>query len=146
MGLSLFDFEPSCCGDFGLFLRHCQGQHTVIVCGGDGLGVDALDIEAAGVGTVVTLTADVAVGVFFLFLTLVLGGDGQAILVDINADVFLLEAGEIGLKDILAVLFGDVGAESRDIGVIPKAAAHFLKITERVISCLLYTSPSPRDA
>ena len=129
-----FDLEPSCCGDFGLFLRHCQGQHAIVVGGGDSLGVDALDIEAAGVGTIVTLTANVAVGVFFLFLTLVLGGDGQAILVDINADVFLLKSGKIGFKDILAVLFGDVGAESRDIVIIPKAAAHFFKITERVIS------------
>ena len=53
-----FDLEPSCCGDFGLFLRHCQGQHAIVVGGGDSLGIDALDIEAAGVGTIVTLTAN----------------------------------------------------------------------------------------
>ena len=67
------------------FLRHGQGQDAVFISGLDALDVDLGDVEASGVGTVVTLAADVAVLVAALVLGLgVLGLDGQNVVIKYN--------------------------------------------------------------
>ena len=77
-------------------LRHGQGQDAVFIRGGDALLVDLGNIEAAGVGAVVTLTAQVGtVFVLLILILAVLGLDDEDIVVDVDLDLFLLEAGQI---------------------------------------------------
>lgn len=103
--LGSLDLKASCRGDLGGLLRHGEGQDTVVILGGDGICINALDIEAAAERAVVTLAAHKAVlALFLFFLGLALRGDGQAILVDVDVDVFLLKAGQLSLEDIIAVL------------------------------------------
>ena len=82
------------------FLRHGQGQDAVFISGLDALNVDLGDVEASGVGTVVTLAADVAVLILARALVAavvlglsVLGLDGQNVIVNVDVDVLLRKPG-----------------------------------------------------
>ena len=65
----------------------------------DALDVDLGHVETSGVRTVVTLAANViALVVLFALAVLVLGMDGQNVIVDVDVDVFLAEARQVGFK------------------------------------------------
>ena len=55
--LGLFDLKTSCRRNLGGLLRHGQSQDAVVILGGDGIGIDTLDVEAAAERAVVTLAA-----------------------------------------------------------------------------------------
>lgn len=81
------------------FLGHGQRQDTVFICGLDVLDVDLGHVEASGVRTIVTLAADViTLVVLFVVAVLMLGLNGQDVIIDVNVDVFLAEARQVGLK------------------------------------------------
>lgn len=77
-------------------LRQGQLQHAAVVFGLDGGGVDAGDVKAAAERAVPALPADEVV-LFLLGFFLFLGGNGQAVAVDIDADVLFGEAGRSAL-------------------------------------------------
>jgi hypothetical protein len=80
-------------------LGHGQRQDSVFIGGLDALDVDLGHVETSGVRTVVTLAANViALVVLFALAVLVLGMDGQNVIVDIDVDVFLAEARQVGFK------------------------------------------------
>ena len=74
-------------------LGHGQRQDAVFIGGLDALDVDLGHVETSRVRTVVTLAANViALVVLFALAVLVLGMDGQNVIVDVDVDVFLAEA------------------------------------------------------
>ena len=78
-------------------LGHGQRQDTVFIGGLDALDVDLGHVEASGVRTIVTLAADViALVVLFVLAVLVLGPDGQDVVVYVYVDVFILESRLVG--------------------------------------------------
>ena len=93
--LGLFDLKTSCRRNLGGLLRHSQSQDAVVILSGDTVSINTFNIETAAERSVITLAAyKTVVALVFLFLGLALRGNGQAILVDINVDIFLLEAGQ----------------------------------------------------
>ena len=83
------------------FLGHGQRQDSVFIVGLDALDVDLGHVETSGVRTVVTLAANViALVVLFALAVLVLGMDGQNVIVDIDVDIFFLKARQFGLEEI----------------------------------------------
>ena len=89
-------------------LRQGQLQHAAVVFGLDGGGVDAGDVKAATERAVPALPADEVV-LFLLGFFLFLGGNGQAVAVDIDADVLFGEAGQIGLDQVMIALVENIG-------------------------------------
>ena len=73
------------------FLGHGQRQNAVFIRSLDALDVNLGHVEASGVGAVVTLAADViALVVLLVLAVLVLGMNGQDVVVNVDVDVFLL--------------------------------------------------------
>ena len=94
----LLDFEPSG-GRYGLnLLRHGELQHAVGILCLDAINIHAGHIEATAVGTIETLALDEVLLLVFL-VHLALGGDGQTVVLNVDLDVFLLEAGEFGIQN-----------------------------------------------
>ena len=92
----LLDLQTAACGNLGSLLRHRQRQDAVSVGSLDTVDVDAGDVKAAAVRTVVTLALYEAVLLVLLILVdLSLGADGQAIVFDVYLDILLLEAGQL---------------------------------------------------
>lgn len=117
------------------FLRHGQGQDAVFISGLDALDIDLGDVEASGVGTVVTLTADVAVLVAALVLRIgVLGLDGQNVVINVNVDVFLAKARQIGLELVAVGSLGNIRAEGVDLLLTPEGFLHLLELAQRVVA------------
>ena len=116
------------------FLRHVQREDAVLIGGGDAVHVDLGDVEAAGVGAVVTLAADVFALVVLLVVVLgVLGLDREGIVVDVDLDILFLEAGQLGLELVGVVGLADVGAEAvRDGRGVPERSLHLLHLPEGI--------------
>ena len=135
-GLASLDRQSPAAGDLDVLLRQRQAQHAVVVAGLDALGLDAGDIEAPRVAAVAALAADVAL-VLLLVLVPALGLDGQVVAVDVDGDVLLLHAGQIGLEQVMVALVLNVGLERADIAeevaVAEERALQRLHVAERVI-------------
>ena len=135
MGDGSVDLQPAGGGD-GLFpLGHGQGQHAVLIGGGDILGLDAGDIEAAGEGAVGPLAAQVIAGaVLVLPAGAALGGDGQVVAVDVDVDVLLLHAGQVRLQDDGVAGILDVGPEAAQrIAAGEEAPLQLVQVTEGMV-------------
>ena len=130
------DRQSPAAGDLDVLLRQRQAQYAVVVAGLDALGLDAGDIEAPRVAAVAALAADVAL-VLLLVLVPALGLDGQVVAVDVDGDVLLLHAGQIGLEQVMVALVLNVGLERADVAeevaVAEERALQRLHVTERVI-------------
>ena len=73
-------------------LGHGQRQDAVFIGSLDAFHIDLGHVEASGIRTIVTLAADViALVIFFVLAVLVLGTNGQDVVVDVEMDVFLVE-------------------------------------------------------
>ena len=130
------DRQSPAAGDLDVLLRQRQAQHAVVVAGLDALGLDAGDIEAPRVVAVAALAADVAL-VLLLVLVPALGLDGQVVAVDVDGNVLLLHAGQIGLEQVMVALVLNVGLERADVAeevaVAEECALQRLHVAERVI-------------
>ena len=100
-------------------LRQGQLQHAAVVFGLDGGGVDAGDVKAAAERAVPALPADEVV-LFLLGFFLFLGGNGQAVAVDIDADV--LFGKEMCIRDRVSI--GCPDAYQPDSRVLEFAAGY----------------------
>ena len=81
-------------GELLALLGQGQLQHAVVVLRLYLVGLDARYIEAAAVGAVGTLAADVLIFlILFLMLRVTLGVDGEPIAVDVELDILLVESG-----------------------------------------------------
>ena len=76
-------------------LGHDQGQDAVGIRSLDVVDLNAGDVKAAGEAAVHALALDVVELLVFLIL-LALDADGQNVVLDVNVDVLLLEAGQLG--------------------------------------------------
>ena len=140
----LFYLQSAAGGDQGGLLRHGQLQHTVAVLGFDLVYLDGGHVKASGVRTVVTLTLYVVLlALLGLFLSLlvvlavvaVLGGDSQNVVFNVQLDVLLLEAGQLGLQLVAVAGVDNVGTEAAHYGAAAEnAALKLFKVTERIIS------------
>lgn len=84
-------------GELLALLGQGQLQHAVVVLRLYLVGLDARYIEAAAVGAVGTLAADVLIFlILFLMLRVTLGVDGEPIAVDVELDILLVESGQVG--------------------------------------------------
>ena len=93
-------------------LGHGQRQDSVFIGGLDALDVDLGHVETSRVRTVVTLAANViALVVLFALAVLVLGMDGQNVIVDVDVDVFLTEARQVGFK-LIAVRVSEMSVRN----------------------------------
>ena len=130
----LFDFESAAGGLFLLLLRKSQGQDAVLVACLDVRAVDAADIKAAAVGAERTLTAQEAVLLFLLLkLGMTLGGDAQGVVLYIDVDVFLLEAGQISLQRVAVSGVLDIGFQFAQRTVGEEGSFQIVEILERVV-------------
>ena len=101
-------------GNLHCLLGQLQCQHTAVVGGGNTLRPDAGDVEAPAVRAVGTLTAHVLPLFLLLFMFgVTLGLDGEGVAVQLQLDVLLLEAGQVGLQLVVVAFIGDVGFELR---------------------------------
>ena len=130
----LFDFESAAGGLFLLLLRKSQGQDAVLVACLDVRAVDAADIKAAAVGAERTLAAQEAVLLFLLLkLGMTLGGDAQGVVLYIDVDVFLLEAGQISLQRVAVSGVLDIGFQFAQRTVGEEGSFQIVEILERVV-------------
>ena len=130
----LLDFQASGSGLRGNQLGHCQCQDAVVKAGLDGLGVHAIQIEAAGETAIGALAAEIIpLLVLLLVVGVTLGTDGQGVVRDINVDIFLLEAGQVGLEHVLRVILADVSAEGACALVAEKFPFHPLHHAEGIV-------------
>ena len=128
------------------FLGHGQRQDTVFIGGLDVLGVDLGHVEASGIRTIVTLAADViTLVVFFVLAVLVLGTNGQDVIIDVNVDVFLAEARQVGLKLVAVRRLGNVGAERIDLLVTPEILLHLFQFAERIVAHTIASAVKRHD-
>jgi hypothetical protein len=98
----------------GVLLGHLQRQHAAVVTGLDIRSLDAADVKAAAVRAVGALAADeLAALVLVLVLGMALGVDGQGVALQIQMDVLLLEAGQVGFQLKVVALVGNIGLELR---------------------------------
>ena len=133
--MSLLDLELAAGRDLGRLLRHGQREDAVFVLGLDAVDVDAGDVEAAGEGAVEAFALDeVLLLVLFLLLALVLGADGQAVVLNVDLDVVLVEAGQLRLQLEGVAGVDHVGAEGRDHAprVAEEAALELVELTEGI--------------
>ena len=119
-------------GDHRGLLGQGQLQDAVVVGGGDAALVDAADIEGAGEGPVPALPADIGALVSLLLLGLLVGGlDGEDAFLQLQGDLLLGEAGQLGLQQELVAQVTDVRAEGGQVGV-GVAKELLLKVVEHV--------------
>src|SRR6266850_5696422 len=96
------------------FLRQREFQDAVVVLGLGGRFVDLLaERERALDRAVIALGAKHRVAVLGVFLVLHFRGDRDFVAVNGDADVFLLDAGQVGQHLIFLVVLGYVHAELR---------------------------------
>ena len=127
-------------------LGHGQRQDAVFIGGLDALDVDLGHVETSRVRTVVTLAANViALVVLFALAVLVLGMDGQNVIVDVDVDVFLAEARQVGFKLIAVRRLGNVGAERIDLLVTPEILLHLFQLTERIVAHTIASAVKRHD-
>src|SRR5215831_371300 len=100
-----------------LTLRDAEGQHTVLVVGLYGLGVDGVgEREAAGERAIAALDAQIVL-VLRLFagpgragdlFELALAADGQNVVLDANVELLRFDVRQVGLDHELMLVFEDV--------------------------------------
>ena len=115
-------------------LGHGQRQDSVFIGGLDALDVDLGHVETSGVRTVVTLAANViALVVLFALAVLVLGMDGQNVIVDIDVDVFLAERPAGSASSYSRPRLGMSVRNGFDLLVTPEILLHLFQLTERIV-------------
>lgn len=96
---ALLDLDPAAGGNLFGLLGQAQGQHALVVGGGDLLGVDAGDIETSGEGAGGTFAAQIlAFLVLVLLLVVVLCGDGQNIALKLQMNVLPVKARQVSVS------------------------------------------------
>ena len=80
-------------------LRHGELQNAVSVLGLNAVHVHAGHVKAPAVGTVETLALD-EVLLLFILVQFALGGNGKAVVLNVDLDIFLLEAGSTGISAV----------------------------------------------
>lgn len=120
---------------FGLGeLGQRQAENTVTVGGGNVRSVDPNGVKASGIGTESAFTADViALLIFLLEIRVPLCIDGQGAFVEVDVDIVLVKAGQIGLKQVILSLVPDVGAETGGGTVREEGTLQLIKAAERVV-------------
>ena len=71
--------------------------------------------------------------------------DGQNVIVDIDVDVFLAEARQVGFKLIAVRRLGNVGAERIDLLVTPEILLHLFQLTERIVAHTIASAVKRHD-
>ena len=106
------DFQSAAVGLCCLLLRQIKRQNAVFIGCADVVGIDSIQREGAAVGTIGTFTAQVVSAIVLLFVVrMTLGIDGQAVTVNINVNVFLPEARQIGGENQLVAGIFNIGTE-----------------------------------
>lgn len=133
--LLLLKVEPPRCGTSGgSLLRQSQLQHAVVVAAADFFALHVGDVKAAAEGTVGTLPAQViALVILLLGLSAALGGDGQAVTVDIYGDVLFLHTGQICFQFIVIALILDIGVEPCGVPIAKEGLLKVLQIPEGIV-------------
>ena len=89
-----------------------QAQNTVHILGFDLVGIYAGDVKASLVGAVGALHADhFILLVLFLDLGFALSADDQRVILNVQSDILLLEAGQVSLQQVVVALVRHIGAE-----------------------------------
>lgn len=107
----LLDGDLPALGDHLALLGQGQLQHAVIIGGGDVFLLDAGDVKGALVAAAAALPAQVLALLLLFGGLLVLGGDGENAVLQVQVDVALIKAGQISLQQVVVALVLDVGAE-----------------------------------
>lgn len=137
----LFNFNLPGCWDYLCFLGQDQLQHTIGIFCLDVLGFDAGQVKATAIRAIGAFHPDNLVLLLLLHIGVALGPDGQCIIRQIQMDILLVEAGEIGLQQVVVTFIGYIGLELSQIGVTEEviemrakeAALHFLHFSEGVV-------------
>ena len=95
---ALLDFQSSGGWNRLDLLRHGELQNAVTVCGLNPVDIDTGDIKTAAVGAIEAFALDVVL-LLLLLVKFPLGRDGQAVIFDVNLDVFFLKPGKLGIQD-----------------------------------------------
>ncbi len=74
-----------------------------------------------------------------------LGLNGQDIVVDVDVDVFLAEARQIGLELVAVRRLGNVGAERIDLLVTPEILLHLFQLAERIVAHTIASAVKRHD-
>ena len=131
----LLDLKLSCCGNRFDLLGHIKFQDTIAERGGDSIHVNAGNIKTPAEAAEITLTFYVVL-LLFLVLVLALSSDGEAVVLNIKADILFAESGKLGFKDIRVAVINDVGAESiyTAAGIAEKSPLKLFKVAEWIKS------------
>jgi len=87
-----------------------KGQYPVVVSGSDALGLNAGEIKAAQKRTIPPLPPNIII-LAFLVVFVLPGGDNQAVILYVNIDILLAEAGKLRVQLIGVALVYDIGSE-----------------------------------
>src|SRR6185437_10483839 len=120
-----------------LTFRQRQRKDAVLVVR---LGLRCVDVlmkrESAELLAVVAFAADHRLALLLFFLSLHLGTDRDAVAVDRDLDVVLLDARDLGLDDERLVVFGYVHRDLRLLGQVAheplREPEHVVEVAERV--------------
>ena len=112
----------------GWILGRVTRRHAVFVVGGDGVCVDALEVEGALYVSGAALGVDVALA-FFLLLFVQIGTDGKRVILYREFDLILGYAGQLCFQSVSIVILAYIHTESRGAYHI----AHIEKRTEETV-------------
>ena len=134
----LFDFDPLyffLCGQ--VLFGEAHFQDTVVVGGIDIARLHVVYAKAAGVGTVIALPADILVFVFLVLFLLVGSGDREQVIFQVDVDIGLVEARQLGLQQVLVALIDHVGLESVEGGKLVAAPEAAESIVEHPVKGII---------
>ena len=134
---SLLDGDLPALGLGLTLLGQSQLQHAVFIAGADGVFLNTGDIEGTGEAAHTALPADIlAVLILVLRGLIVLGGDGQQAILQVQVNVLLPEAGQVGLQQEVVALILNVGTEGGHLAAVHGEEAA-LKIIKQAVQTII---------
>ena len=74
-----------------------------------------------------------------------LGLDGQNVIVNVDVDILLAEARQIGLELVAVGSLGNIRAEGVDLLLAPEGFLHLLELAERIVAHTIASAVKRHD-
>jgi len=125
------DLKSAACRNCRSLLGEIEAEHAVGIAGAYLVGIDAAEIEAAAIGAVEALTAEI-IGFILAVVLLTLDADGHTLILNVDIDIILAETGQLCIKSVGITQIAHVSTEEGRSTVGEKAALHFLHLAEGI--------------